>query len=223
MMTYSIHRYPTQLIDVWQTSDGHRVTVRPILPQDAEPSQAFVRRLSRESRRRRFLGALNELSPATLERLTHVDYRHHLALVAEVVAEGEAILIGEARYARTDDGPGAEFALSVADEWQGQGIGVRLLESLLGAARGAGIRHLFGDVLQDNEPMLRLARRAGFGSGPHPDESRLVRVTVDPVATGTLFEPKSTPAAPWLHSTLRHWRAVPQRMLAELGLGRESA
>ena len=223
MMTYSIHHYPTQLIDVWHARDGHRVTVRPVLPQDAEPSQAFVRRLSRESRRRRFLGTLNELAPSTLERLTQIDYRHHLALVAEVIAGGEVILIGEARYACTDDAPGAEFALAVADDWQGQGIGARLLESLLDAARSAGIRHLFGDILHDNEPMLHLAQRAGFGSGPHPDESRLVRVTIDPLAAATLFEPKSTPGVPWLHSTLRQWRTVPERMLAELRLGWKSA
>jgi acetyltransferase len=223
MMTYSIHHYPTQLIDVWQTGDGHRVTVRPILPQDAEPSQAFVRRLSRESRRRRFLGALNELAPATLQRLTQVDYRHDLALVAEVIADGAAMLIGEARYARADDGPGAEFALSVADEWQGQGIGARLLGSLLGAARAAGIRHLFGNVLDDNEPMLHLARRAGFRSVPHPDESRLVRVAIDPVAAGPLLEANSPSPTPWLQSAVPQWRTVPQRMQAGLGPGRESA
>ncbi len=209
MMTYSIHHYPTQLIDVWQMSDGHRVTVRPILPQDAEPSQAFVRRLSRESRRRRFLGALNELSPLTLERLTQVDYRHHLALVAEVIAGGEVILIGEARYACTDDAPGAEFALAVADEWQGQGIGARLLESLLHAARSAGIRRLFGEVLHDNEPMLHLARRARFGCEPHPEDNRLVRVTIDPVA-GTDFD--AVQARRVGPGTLRRARTVMRNM-----------
>jgi len=188
MTTYSIHHYPTQLIDVWHCADGRRVTVRPILPQDAEPSQAFVRRLSRESRRRRFLGTLTELAPSTLERLTHVDYRHHLALVAEIASDGDAVLIGEARYACADDVPGAEFALAVADEWQGQGVGTRLLASLLGAARDAGFRCLFGDVLQDNEPMLRLARRAGFRAGPHPDDDRLLRVTTDLAPAGNGFE-----------------------------------
>ena len=163
--------------------DGRRVMLRPIGPQDGEQSQAFVRGLSQSSRYRRFLGALNELTPSMLERFTHVDYRNQLALVAETFADdGKPVLIGEARYVADRDRRSAEFALAVADAWQGQGLGALLLESLLRSARAGGVRHLYGDVLNDNGPMLNLARRAGFAIGAHPEDPGLVRVTIDLVA-----------------------------------------
>ena len=57
-MTYTIHRYPAELIDVVRLVDGSKVTLRPVLPQDADIMQSFVRTLSEESRRNRFFRAL---------------------------------------------------------------------------------------------------------------------------------------------------------------------
>ena len=54
---------------------GEPVHVRPIRPQDAGLLQAYLPRLSPETRRNRFLGALNELAPRELERLAHLDGR----------------------------------------------------------------------------------------------------------------------------------------------------
>ena len=42
-----------------------------------------MRGLAPESRYNRFFGALQELPPAELERVTHLDRRYDLALVAE--------------------------------------------------------------------------------------------------------------------------------------------
>ena len=88
-MTYTIHRYPAELIDVVHLVDGRRMTVRPVLPQDADLLQTFVRGLSDESRRNRFFRALHELPGDLLARFTPIDYRRHLALVAEVFDKGE--------------------------------------------------------------------------------------------------------------------------------------
>ena len=62
---------------------GDCLTLRPITPDDSEVLQAYVRGLSPESRYNRFFGALQELPPAELERVTHLDRRYDLALVAE--------------------------------------------------------------------------------------------------------------------------------------------
>jgi acetyltransferase len=70
-----------------------------------------------------------------------------------------------------------EFALAVADAWQGQGLAGRLLRRLCDHASRRGLRSLFGDVLHDNLPMLRLARRQGFAIRMHPVDPRLRRVT----------------------------------------------
>jgi len=67
--------------------DGARVTVRPIRPQDAVALRAGFERLSEESRYRRFLSPMQDLSGSMLRYLTEVDHHDHEALIA-VGAEG---------------------------------------------------------------------------------------------------------------------------------------
>src|SRR5437667_11988094 len=76
---------------------GECVRVRPVRSQEADVLQAYVRGLSRESRRNRFLGALSELAPAELDRLTHMDCRSQLALIAETDRGGAPTMIGARR------------------------------------------------------------------------------------------------------------------------------
>ena len=54
-MTYQIHRYPADLIDVVRLADGQRVVIRPVLPQDEDLTSAFFRDLSAPSRYDRFM------------------------------------------------------------------------------------------------------------------------------------------------------------------------
>jgi hypothetical protein len=75
---------------------GEMITVRPIQPQDAERLQAYVRDLSVETRRNRFLGALSELAPTQLNRLTHMCSAGELALLVFADAGGTTHLVGEA-------------------------------------------------------------------------------------------------------------------------------
>jgi GNAT superfamily N-acetyltransferase len=158
--------YPLHLIDVVRLGAGPSVTVRPILQQDAELQEAFVRDLSAEARYHRFLSPIRELPPGLLEKLTQVDHVNHLALIATEFADGREVAIGEARYVRegTDD---AEFAIAVADAWQGRGLARLLLHKLEVAAADAGVRRMVGDTLRVNDRMLRFARRAGYAVKPN--------------------------------------------------------
>jgi len=160
-MTYEIHRYPADLIDVTYLA-GERVVIRPVLPQDQELTRAFFGDLSPASRQQRFLSAMRSLPPGLIERLTHVDYTSHLALVAEVFRDGRESVIAEARYAVGADRSEAEFAIAVAEPWQGLGLARLLLETLARRAASAGIRRLVGETLASNERMLKLAKGAGF-------------------------------------------------------------
>lgn len=178
--TWTIRRYPTHLIDSWTLEDGRVVTLRPILPQDDALAQDFVRRLSDEARYNRFLVGVAELSAPLLTYLTDIDYVEHLALVAETQVYGRTVLVGEARFvvdaATRTDSPAAEFAIAVADDWQGAGIGSRLLRNLEAAARAAGLHRLVGDVLGSNHKALDFMRQRGFVAQTRRDEARLMRV-----------------------------------------------
>jgi acetyltransferase len=160
---YTIARYPVHLIDVAHLGDGSRMTIRPTLPQDAELLREFFRSLSPESRRRRFMSRIEELLEALIERFASIDYRSHLALVAEVSEGGRRIMIGEARYVVEQRDPGAgEFAIAVADAWQGRGIARDLLDRLEAQAAASGLCRMVADTLLANRGMLGLARRAGY-------------------------------------------------------------
>jgi RimJ/RimL family protein N-acetyltransferase len=173
-MVYQIHHYPADLIDVLHFPDAGRVVVRPVLPQDEALTDAYFRDLRAASRYDRFLGPMRTLPPGLVAHLTQVDYSSHLALVATVVAEGRETVIAEARYARGADKTSAEFAVSVADGWQGRGLARLLLGKIGRHAAAAGVTRFYGETLAANERLLRLARKAGFTVRPSPDVAGLL-------------------------------------------------
>lgn len=172
-MTYQIHRYPADLIDIVRLGAGQRIVIRPVLPQDEDLTSAFFRNLSGASRYDRFMTNMRELPPELLQRFTHVDYADHLALVAEVFADGQETVIAEARYVRINP-TDAEFAVSVAEAWQGKGLASLMLRKLVCRAAAAGVQHIVGETLASNARMLSLVRKAGFAITASPDVAGLM-------------------------------------------------
>jgi acetyltransferase len=91
-----------------------------------------------------------------------------MALAATTMLGGET-LIGVARYVLDRNNKSAEFAIVVADAWQGRGIGKRLLAKLIDVARRRGVKRLYGDILGTNRPMLEFVRKLGFALERHED------------------------------------------------------
>ena len=168
-MLYQIHRYPAELIDVIRLDGGQRVVIRPVLPQDEALTTAFFGKLTAPARYDRFMSPMRNLPPELVKRFTNVDYANHLALVAVVVEDGDEVVVAEARYARIADASDAEFAISVAEAWQGKGLAQVLLGKLACRASTAGVRKIVGETLATNEKMLHLARKAGFTVRRSPD------------------------------------------------------
>ena len=154
----AIHPYPSELEGEVRTRDGRTLRVRPIRPEDAAREKRFFATLSERSRYQRFMQYLPQLSERMLARFTQLDYDRELALVA--LWQDEIVAVG--RYAPNQDGRSAEFALAVADDWQGKGLGSALLERLCDAARAAGYEALDGHILEANQDMLQLAAHLGF-------------------------------------------------------------
>jgi GNAT superfamily N-acetyltransferase len=160
-MSYQ-YRYPAELIDVVHLTNGGRIVIRPVLPQDRELMVAFFDGLSADARCSRFMHPVNEPSSELLRQLTHVDHVNHVALVAEIFVDRREIVIGEARYVRAADQLSAEVSISVADPWQGKGLASLMLTKLEQRAATVGICRMLGETLATNEKMLSLARNAGF-------------------------------------------------------------
>lgn len=139
--------------------DGSNVRVRPIRPEDRRPLEEAFARLSPESRYRRFFTPINQLSEGTLSYLTEVDHRDHEALVA---LSEDGRLVGVARYARATPGsPVAEAAITVADDWQGRGLGRSLLQRLAARARQEGVRQFSALVKVENPAAVEVLRGVG--------------------------------------------------------------
>jgi acetyltransferase len=148
--------------------------------------------LSPHTRYQRLLSG-RKLLPGELRRLTDIDYARELALIALARFEGREHMLGVARYVRddtTDDASG-DFAIVVADRWQGHGVGEALLRRLLRAARADGIDVVGGITLSTNAAMIALARKFGF---------RALREAGNASVTELRWQAGDLPAEPILHS-----------------------
>lgn len=143
-----------------QLADGAWLLVRPITPDDKDALRAGLERLGRESRYARFLTPVGTFSERELRYLTDVDHHDHEALVAEDAATSDGV--GVARFVRLPDEPGvAEFAVAVADDWQGRGAGTVLLRLLAERAREEGVERFRGLMLARNRPIQELVGMLG--------------------------------------------------------------
>ena len=120
---------------------------------------------------------LNELPETLVERFACIDYRSHLALLAEVFEGGRETMIGEARYVVDErDSESCEFAIAVADDWQANGVARALLDRLEHQAATSGIRHMVADTLLTNRAMIGLATRTGFAVRASREDATLARL-----------------------------------------------
>jgi acetyltransferase len=168
--------YPEHLVRRRFLFDGTPVIIRPIRADDKSLEQAFVRRLSEDSRYYRFMSEVRELSPRKLKYFTEIDYDRHMAFVALVERDGVPLEIGVSRYAAGAAGDTCEFAVVVDDDWQRTGVAGLLMLSLMDAARERGFAAMEGFVLAANHKMLKFARQLGFSVNHVEGEGDTLRV-----------------------------------------------
>ncbi len=138
--------------------DGSRVRVRQGHRADRDLLLRGFARLTSESRYRRFLAPMPELSEGMVRYLTEIDHHDHEALVALDEASGEGL--GVARYVRNPERrDAAEVAVTVIDEWQGRGLGTLLLEVISARAREEGITTFTALMLATNDEMMDVLKR----------------------------------------------------------------
>lgn len=112
-------------------------------------------------------------------KFTLIDYDREMALIAlfrekQIDDEGKLVetqrIIGVSRYSTNPDKASCEFSLAVADSFGGQGIGSRLMISIMEVARNKGLDEIDGLVLSKNPGMLKLMRSLGFTVEPMVDD-----------------------------------------------------
>ena len=173
----SLHTYPAHLARTWRLASGESFSLRPVRHDDGALEEAFVSGLSRESRYQRMLSGGFKVTPEWIESMTHIDYHRHMAFAVTKVSDGEEQFVGVGRYVVDASTSSADVALVLADAWQGQGLGCRLLDTLLEHAASAGVRQAVGVVLATNVAMLRLARSMGFAVDAEPGDATVRRIS----------------------------------------------
>lgn len=156
-------------------SDGRRLLLRPIQPRDADTLRRSFQTLTPHDVRMRFMHPLKEITPEYARQLTEIDPDQAFALVlVEAKPPDEALIAAVARTAVDDDGEEAEFAIIVAPEIRGQGLGRHLMEKLIDWSRQRGLQTIYGFILKENRAMLVLAESLGFEIGPSDEDMGVV-------------------------------------------------
>ena len=153
--------YPIRFIEPVQLKDGTIIQLRPIHPDDSNQAEDFREKLSAQSIYDRFLGYIPIISEQLVERLTNIDYSKEMAIVAEVHhdKEKEVIAVGRIVGNQTE---GADFAIIIADEWQGKGLGTILTDYLIEVAEDMRFTKIYSLVFSSNTKMLEILRHRAF-------------------------------------------------------------
>lgn len=158
---------------------GDRVRVRPIGPADAPELRRAFEQLSERSRYERFFTGMRTLPDGLLRTLTDVDHVDHEALVA-VPSQDPATIVGVARFVRDESARStADLAVTVADDWQGRGLGTCLLRLLSRRASEVGVEHFTVDMLAENRAVLALVHSAGGVQTANHGSTVASRIDVD--------------------------------------------
>lgn len=157
----SVIALPSRTNDVLTLASGYRAFVSPITSASKPLIAAAMSRLSLESSRRRFFTPRTSLSERELDALTSVDgVRHYAFGICGRGADGTVEGIATARFVRTIEDPRvAEIALTVIDDYQGQGLGRTMLGRLAAAALQRGVARLRALIVPDNAPVLGMLRK----------------------------------------------------------------
>jgi RimJ/RimL family protein N-acetyltransferase len=145
--------------------NGTPVTIRGIRPDDGRRLQEAFGKLAPETVYLRFFGHKKALGESELRRAVEVDFDREVALVVTTGKGADEKVIAAARYVRADDAghpDAAEVAFTVEEDYQGAGIGSRLLKHLATIARECGILRFEAEVLADNRGMLAVFERSGL-------------------------------------------------------------
>ncbi|MEA3254027.1 MAG: GNAT family N-acetyltransferase, partial [Chloroflexota bacterium] len=157
-----ISPYPTRYVQPWTCKDGRQVLLRPVRPEDEPLEKELLSGLSEEASRLRFFYRLKHITHEMLIRFCNIDYDVEMAIIAEYTSAGKKRSVGDGRLVVASGGEEGEIAVLVADDFQNNGLGIKISDMLVGIAQEKGLKCIYGIVLNDNSKMLGLFRKLGF-------------------------------------------------------------
>ncbi len=159
------------------TRTGFAFHVRPAQPADDGTVADFFTHVTREDLRFRFLTGLNEVGPAQIAALTHVDHRWSENFIA--FTHDGSMMIATAMLACDPTFERGEVAIVIRKDFKQHGIGWALLAHIARFADAKGVRVLEAIESRDNHAAIEVERDMGFTVEADPGDSSLLRVSRD--------------------------------------------
>jgi acetyltransferase len=160
--------------------DGRSVHLRLAGPADEAAYLRAFDRLDPRARYMRFMRVVVSPNREALRKVLASFPANGFAIVATAALEGDTEIVGSAICMMVAGSRSCEFAMTVAAEYAGAGLGRLLLSTLVDVAKRHELEQMTGYVLAANQPMLRLAKRMGFDVSPDPDDvtARMCRLNL---------------------------------------------
>jgi acetyltransferase len=168
--------YPSKYISNWKAKNETLVQLRPIKPEDEGRFNELFKSLSAETMRFRFFEIIKEFSHETLTRYCNLDYDREIAIIAELPDSRR--IIGVVRLIIDPYGKSGEFAVLVGDQWQGFGLGLKLMDTLIKMAKDKHLNKIYGYVMANNYKMLNLCNGIGFKAEKVDDDTLIISLGV---------------------------------------------
>jgi len=166
----AIHPYPVEWVRTVALKDDRQVEIRPVRPEDARAEAEFVHNMSSQAKYFRFMHAVNELTPEMLSRFTKIDYDREMAFVAMSYDGERETMVGVSQYVINPDKKSCEFAIALADDWQGLGLARKMMLILMEHMKVRDLDLIEGTVLRNNTSMDHLMDSLGFRKTASPED-----------------------------------------------------
>jgi len=157
---FAIRPYPREWTRMQTLNNDKVIALRPIRPDDEERLKEFISKSSPDDVRQRLFHSVKALSHETAALLTQIDYERVMAFVAIDEESGE--MLGVAHLVSDPDYTRAEYAVMTRSDVKGQGIGLAMTRLLIDYARAQGIGELWGQIMRDNDAMLKICHNLGI-------------------------------------------------------------
>ncbi|MGP8078868.1 MAG: GNAT family N-acetyltransferase [Thermoplasmata archaeon] len=191
-----ISPYPKKYETRWRMRNGEEVLLRPIKPEDEPLWLEMFKGFSEESIRYRFFQVIKDTPHEVRVRYCNIDYDREIAIVAELNRNGNRKLLGVGRLSTEPDGKSGELAFIVTDEFQGAGLGTKLVDHVLEVATDMGIEKVYAVMLGENYRAISLTKRMGFELTYAKDGTVEATLDLRESPTSGASPPKETPAPP---------------------------
>jgi len=158
----ALHPYPEKYVRCAELQDGTPVTLRPIKPEDEPLWFNLLRSCSKDSLYYRFRYFFHWETHEVASRYCYIDYDREIAIVAEVVEEGQRKIIGVGRLVADPDHEDVEYAILIADAWQNKDLGKILTDFCLEVAGKWNPKRVVAQTTTDNPRMITVFQKRGF-------------------------------------------------------------